>query len=60
MLLSTKQERVTSLRMCHVLTQYPESTTHRPNVGLMLVHRLRRRPNIKTTLGRRIVFAVPS
>ena len=29
----------------------------RPNVGLMLVHRLRRWANIKPTLGQRLVFA---
>ena len=34
------------------------STGHFPNVVLMLVHRLRRWPNIKTTLGERHVLDV--
>ena len=36
---------------------YPANTTHRPNVGPMLAHRLRRRPNISPTLGLGVVFA---
>ena len=30
--------------------------THRPSVGLKLVHRLHRWPNIKPTLAKRLVF----
>ena len=36
---------------CPVLN-YPENTRHLHNVVLMLARRLRRRPNIKTTLGK--------
>ena len=35
----------------------PAITTHRPNVGPMLAHRLRRRPHIDPTLGQGVVFA---
>ena len=35
----------------------PANTTHRPNVGPMLAHRLRRRPHIGPTLGRCVLFA---
>ena len=35
-----------------------ENTRPWPSVGLMLVHRLRRWPNIKLTLGERVVFVV--
>ena len=34
-----------------------ENTRHFPNVALMLARRLRRRPNIKTTLEKCLVFA---
>ena len=33
------------------------NTKHSPNVGTMLAHRLRRRPNIVPTLCERLVFA---
>ena len=36
---------------------FPANTRPRPNVGPMLVHRLRRWPNIGPTLGRYLVFA---
>ena len=36
---------------------YPGNTRRWPSVLLMLTHRLRSRPNIRTTLGQRIVFA---
>ena len=36
---------------------FPTTTRHWPDVVLMLARRLRRRPNIKTTLGQRLVFA---
>ena len=36
---------------------YPANTRHRPNVGPLLGHRLRRWPNTGPTLGRRLVFA---
>ena len=32
-------------------------TRYQPSVGSMLAHRLRRWPNIETTLGERFVFA---
>ena len=35
---------------------YPANTSHWSIVGLMLVHRLRRWPNIKPTMTRRLVF----
>ena len=35
----------------------PANTRRQPNVGLMLAHRLRRWPNINSTLGQRVVFA---
>ena len=35
----------------------PENTRHFPNVVLMLGRRRRRRANIKTTLGKSLVFA---
>ena len=35
----------------------PENICQQTNAGLMLVHRLRRWPNIKPTLGQRILFA---
>ena len=38
-------------------SRIPANTRHWPNVVLMLAHRLRRRPNIKTALGKRLVFA---
>ena len=37
--------------------EFPANTTHRTNVGLMLAHRLRRRPNINSTLVQCLVFA---
>ena len=36
---------------------YPANTRNSPNVVLMLAHRLRRWPNIKTALGESLVFA---
>ena len=36
----------------------PANTTHRPNVGPMLAHRLRRWANIGPTLGQRLVLAI--
>ena len=36
----------------------PANTRHWTNAGLMLAHRLRRRPNINTTLVQFLVFAV--
>ena len=39
------------------VTYYPVNTRHWPNVVLMLTRRLRRRPNIKTTLGQCLVLA---
>ena len=35
----------------------PASTTLWPNAVVMLAHRLRRWPNITTTLGQRLLFA---
>ena len=35
----------------------PANTRRWPNVGLLLVHRLRHWPNVETTLGQRLVFA---
>ena len=35
----------------------PENTRHWPTAGLMLVHRLRRCPNIEPILGQRLRFA---
>ena len=32
--------------------------SRRTNVDVMLAHRLRRQPNIKQTLGERLVFAI--
>ena len=46
------------MRSVVYVMEHPEQETrHRPNVVLMLAHRLRRWTNIKTTLGQRIVFA---
>ena len=39
------------------LTHFPVITRRSPNVGLMLVHRLRHWPNIKPTLSERLVIA---
>ena len=36
---------------------YPANTKHFPNIVLMLARRLRRRPNIKTTLVKCLVLA---
>ena len=36
--------------MLHYVLSYPTNTKHLPNVGLMFDHRLRRCPNINTTL----------
>ena len=36
---------------------HPVNMRRSPNVDLMLAHRLRRWPNIKSTLGKRFVFA---
>ena len=38
-------------------SEYPVSTRHRPNDVLMLAHRLRRWPNIKPTLGKRLLVS---
>ena len=38
-------------------TDYPANTRHSPNAGTMLVHRLRRWPNIVPALGERLVIA---
>ena len=35
----------------------PANTVHRPNAGLMLARRLRRRPNINPAFGQCSVFA---
>ena len=35
----------------------PANKIRRPNVGLLLGHRLRRWPNINQTLGQRLFFA---
>ena len=42
---------------CQLAGCHPASTTHRPEVGPMLVRRLRRRPNIGPTLGRCVTFS---
>ena len=50
------------LLMCEHITQWSPSAmwTHQyqrePNVGLMLAHRLRRRPSIEPALGRRFCY----
>ena len=44
------------LQVSKVYMNHLASSRHRPNVVLMLVHRLRRWPNIKTTLVQRVVF----
>ena len=36
---------------------YPSNTRRRPNVGLLLAHRLRCEPIIIPALGQRLVFA---
>ena len=41
----------------NVETVFPANTRHWANVGLMLVHRLRRLPNIKQLLTQCLVFA---
>ena len=41
----------------HLVPGFPVSTAHRPDVSLMLHHRLRRWPSIEPTLGLCIVFA---
>ena len=43
--------------IANVTVRVPANTTHRLNVGPMLVHRLRCRPNIRPTLGGCVVFA---
>ena len=43
-----------------MINMNPEDTIHWPNVGSMLVHRLRRWFNMKPTLGECLVFAVES
>ena len=40
-----------------ILDGSPENTRHCTNVGTMLARRLRRRPNIETTLVQCLVFA---
>ena len=40
-----------------ILNRIPFDSQRRPDVGLMLAHRLRRWTNIKPTLGQRLVFA---
>ena len=40
-----------------VFTCTPENTSHRPNAGSILFHRLRRWPNIEPALCLRLVFA---
>ena len=42
----------------YLLYTYLPNTSHLPNAGLMLVHRLRRWPNNKTASGERLVFWV--
>ena len=42
----------------YYLRTQPARTRHLTNVSLMLVHRLRRWPNIKPALVKRLVFAV--
>ena len=42
--------------ICHGVT-CPANTSRLPNVGLMLIRRLRRRSNIDSTLGKRLLFA---
>ena len=42
---------------CDLGYQFPANKRRWLNVVLMLARRLRRRPNIKTTLGQRLVFA---
>ena len=37
--------------------RYPANMRFWLNVGLLLVHRLRRWPNSKPTLGQRLIFA---
>ena len=41
----------------HLVPGFPVSTIHRPNVGSMLHHRLRRWPSIEPTSGLCMVFA---
>ena len=45
------------LQPCLALKYFPANTMHQPNAGPMLVHRLRRWPNIVPALGWCIVFA---
>ena len=59
--LTDKTDLKTTVVSClafKVLSDCPANTRHWPNVVLMLGHRLWRRPNIKTTLGQRLVGGV--
>ena len=40
-----------------IIMNIPENTRYRTNAEPMLVHRLRRWPNIRTTMSRCLVFA---
>ena len=42
--------------MCQILSQLTTNTTYHPNAAVMLVHRLRRWPNITAALGQYMVF----
>ena len=43
--------------IAYTVVNSPANTRRWINVGLILARRLRRRPNIKTTLDQRLVFA---
>ena len=52
------QGGIMNSRLLSTSESNPANTRHWPNVVLMLARRLRRRPNIKTTLDERLVFAL--